>query len=155
MEQVHKFNRREFNEDGTNEKDGKFFLELLQVWEEEFHFRFPPLYCNRLYANASSMILIKNCLNVEENEDCGFELIDGEVNLDISDEIDRFSKRIIIYGLGSRIPENEDEPIWLILDEDVADGRIILKYIPDNDDDDDNSDVPVPSEKIAAKLKNC
>jgi hypothetical protein len=47
-------------------------------------------------------------------------------------------------ALGSKL--DEDEPMFLIIDDSMVDGMVVLKYIPDSD----NEDVPVPSERVKA-----
>ena len=65
MEQHYKFNQKNFSEVGTNSKDGSFFLEIIGEWERDFHDRYFPFFSNYFLANASTMILIKNCFNIQ------------------------------------------------------------------------------------------
>jgi hypothetical protein len=51
-------------------------------------------------------------------------------------------------ALGSKL--DEDEPMFLIIDDSMVDGMAVLKHIPDNDDEDVGEEVPVPSEKVRA-----
>ncbi|MCK9424363.1 MAG: hypothetical protein M0Q38_17400 [Bacteroidales bacterium] len=150
MEKHYKFNKWDFDENGANTKDGSFFLEVIGEWERDFHDRYYPFFSNYLFSNASTMILVKNCFILEPNEDCGMELINGNVDLDTNLKIDSHSKRHTIYAVGSRL--DEDEPIYLVIDESMVDGMVILKYIPDNDNEDAGEDVPVQSERIKSKL---
>lgn len=131
MEQHYKFNKWDFDENGTNTKNGSFFLELIGDWERDFHNRYAPFFSNCLFSNTSTMILVKNCLVLEPNDDCGMELINGKVDLDINLKIEDHSTRQTIYAIDSRL--DEDEPMFLIIDESIVDGMVILKYIPDND----------------------
>jgi len=150
MEQHYKFNKWDFDDNGTNTKDGSFFLELIGEWERDFHDKYSPFFSNYLFSNASTMILVKNCLVLEPDDDCGMELINGKVDLDTNLTIDGHSKRQTIYALGSRL--DEDEPMFLIIDESMIDGTVILKYIPDIDNEDVGEDIPVPSERTKVKL---
>jgi hypothetical protein len=88
------------------------------------------MFSNCLYGNFSTMQLIKHCLDLENQEDCGMELIDGEVVLDKNLEIEKHSKRQTVYAIGSKF--DLDEPIFLINDDDLVDGMALLKYVPDD-----------------------
>jgi hypothetical protein len=148
MEQHYIFKKCDFDENGTNTKDGSFFLEVIGDWEMDFHDRYYPFSSNYLFSNASTMILVKNCLVLEPNDDCGMELINGNIDLDTNLKIEYKSKRQTIYAIGSKL--NEDEPMFLIIDDSMVDGMVILKYIPENDNEDVSEDVPVPSERVKA-----
>lgn len=141
MEQHYKFNQGEFNKDGFNVNDGGFFLEQLEKWEIDFHARFSPYYSNCLFANYSTMKLITNCLNLDPNEECGMDLINGEIDIDTFMKIDKHSKTNAVYAIGSQL--DMDEPMLLLNDEEVADGMLVLKYIPDIDDGDSIPDNPI------------
>ena len=148
MEQHYRFKKGDFYENGTSTKDGSFFLEVIGDWERDFHDRYFPFFSNYLFSNASTMILVKNCLVLEPNDDCGMELINGKVDLDTNLTIESHSKRQTIYAIGSRL--DEDEPLFLIIDDSMVDGMVILKYIPDSDNEDVCEEVPVPSERVKA-----
>ena len=70
------------------------------------------------------------------------ELLDGEIDIDKNLAVEKHSKRTTVYAIGSTVQDNSDEPLFLVRDEDMADGMVILKYIPENDDEDDK-DGPV------------
>ena len=146
MEQHYKFNKWDYDENGTNKKDGSFFLEVIGDWERDFHARYSPFFSNYLFSNESTMILVKNCLVLEPEDDCGMELINGKVDLDTNLTIESHSKRQTIYAIGSKL--DEDEPMFLIIDDCMVDGIVVLKYIPDSDNEDVGENVPVPSEKV-------
>lgn len=148
MEQYYKFKNYDFDENGINTKDGSFFLEIIGGWERDFHDRYYPFFSNYLFSNASTMILVKNCLVLEPDEDCGMELINGKVDLETNLKIESHSQRQTIYAIGSRM--DIDEPMFLIIDNRMDDGKVILKYIPENENDDVNQEVPVPSERVKA-----
>lgn len=147
MEQHYKFNPGDYNEHGTNLKNGNFFLDLIREWEIDFYDRYSPFFANCLFANVSVMIIIKNCLVTEPNEDCGWELINGEIDLDTTLKIGQHSKRPTIYGLSSNL--DEDEPLYLIIDDSMVDGMVILKYVPESDEEDVSPEIPMETEKIS------
>ena len=149
MDQHYKFNKWDYNEDGTNVKNGSFFLDVVGDWEKDFHDRYSPLFSNCLSGNASTMILVKNCFITEPNEDFGMELINGDIDIETNIKIGKCSKRQTIYAIGSRI--DEDEPMFLVRDDTMVDGMVILKYIRDSDEDEISPDVPVETEKVRAR----
>lgn len=147
MEQYYKFKKWDFNENGINLKDGSFFLEVIGAWERDFHDQYSPFFSNCLFGNASTMSLIKNCFFMEPNEDCGMDLINGEIDIPTNIKIGKYSKRQTIYAIGSKI--DDDEPMFLVRDDDMVDGMVILKYVPDSNDDDEVNPInPVDAEKI-------
>lgn len=145
MEQHYKFNKWDFDENGTNTKDGSFFLDEIGDWERDFHDRYSPFFSNYLISNESTMFLVKNCLVLGQNDDCGMELINGNVDLCTNLKIESHSIRQTIYAIGSRL--DVDEPMFLIIDDSMVDGMVILKYIPDVDNEVVNENVSVPSER--------
>jgi hypothetical protein len=62
--------------------------------------------------------------------------------------IESHSKRQTIYAIGSKL--DEDEPMFLIIEDSMVDGMIVLKYIPDRDNEDVGEEIPVPSERVKA-----
>jgi len=150
MEQHYKFNRREFNGDGKSIRNDEFFLDMIRKWEDDFYDRYSPFFANYLFANASTMILANQCLVTEPNEDLGMELIEGEVDLDTNLKIENYSKRVTIYALGTS--HDLDEPLYFIRDDSMADGIVMLKYIPELDEDVLGPDIPIEGEKIKVSL---
>ena len=151
MEQHYKFNHSNYNTTGFNIKDGQLFLDLIREWEGDFHDRYSPFFSNCLFSNSSSMILLKNCLFTKPNEDLGMELINGEIDIETNLKIGEYSKRQAIYALGTM--NDIDEPLFLIIDDSMVDGIVILKYIPDDDEDDEtiSPETPVEIEKLKRK----
>lgn len=150
MEQRYKFNKWDFDENGTNTKDGVFFLDLIGEWEQDFHDRYFPFYSNYLFGNVSTMILIKNCFDFDPNEDCGMELINGKIDLDTNLKIEEYSKRQTTYAIGSNL--DQDEPMFLVIDDSMVDGMVILKYVPDSRGSEVSPEVPVETENLKASL---
>lgn len=146
MEQLYEFNSKDYNADGTNFTDGQFFLEVIGKWEKDFHDRYFPFSSTHLIANTSSMILIKSCFDLGSKEDCGMDMIDGEIDLDTNLKLEGYSERTTIYGIGSKL--DEDEPLLLVRDDTMGDGMILLKYVPDNDEGGVCPEIPVETEKL-------
>jgi len=80
----------------------------------------------------------------EEDEYFGMELINGRIDFDTAMELDTYSTTQTVYAIGSYADENEEAPLFLIIDDQIIDGRFVLKYIPDDDDDSENCPVPEP-----------
>ena len=150
MEQHYKFDWKEYDHNGNNSRDGKFFMERLAEWEEDFHGRFSPFYATHLFGNNSAMHLIKRCFYFKQTEDVGMELFSGEIDIDKSLAIEKHSKRTTVYAIGSGLLDNDDEPLFLVRDDDMVDGMVILKYIPESDGGEDLADVPVQSDLVRA-----
>lgn len=144
MQQIYNFNQADFDDDGFN-KNGKLFSDTIKDWEVEFNKEFNPFFANHILANNSTMLLLKRCFESTENEDYG---MDGEFDFETNLKIETFSQRQTIYALGSDLKGNEDEPLYLVTDDKVSNGTIILKYIPDDD-----NESPDPTEPVGAGRK--
>lgn len=126
---------------------------MVREWETDFHERYAPFFANYLWGNASTMILLKNCYQVEPNEDFGMDLINGMIDIDTYDKIENHSSRQTIFAIGSNF--DSDEPLAIVRDDRMADGIAILKYIPGGggeEEDDAIKDVPIEVEKKRRKI---
>ena len=74
------------------------------------------------------------------------ELINGDIDIETNIKIGKCSKRQTIYAIGSRL--DEDEPMFLVRDDTLADGMVILKYVPDGDNEEAIPELPLGIEKI-------
>ncbi|MCX6303484.1 MAG: T9SS type A sorting domain-containing protein [Bacteroidetes bacterium] len=137
MEQHYKFSKWDFDENGKNTKDGTFFLDAIGQWERDFHNRYSPFFSNCLFGNASTMILVKNSFFTEPDEDFGMDLINGDIDIETKIKVGKYSKRQTIYAIGSKL--DQDEPMYLIIDDTMVDGIALLKYVPDSDDEQETS----------------
>ncbi|MEI6436616.1 MAG: hypothetical protein WCP32_17450 [Bacteroidota bacterium] len=79
------------------------------------------------------------------------ELINGKTDFETNLKIEDHSERHTVYAIGSRF--DIDEPMFLIIDDSMADGMAILKYVPDNDNEGVGEDVPISSERVKAYLR--
>lgn len=126
MEQHYKFSPRDFDKNGFG-KDGSLFSDYVQECEGNFRTRFSPFYPNYFYGNHSVMILLKQCHESDPSNDWGMDLINGQADISVNSEIDTYSSRGLIYAMGSA--GNDDEPMYLVVDEKMRDGIFLLKYI--------------------------
>lgn len=143
LQEYYNFENKEYDKEGVHIKTRKWFLILVAEFEEDFHEKFPHCFANYLFANYSTMLIFNRAIDLDINERSGMELIDGEIDLDANLEIEKYSNKKTVYAIGSRLEENHDEPIFLITDDRITDGLLILKYIPDSDSEDSEIEMPV------------
>jgi len=142
------FKKNDYNQDGFHKtKDDYLFLDFIRECESDFSQEYYPFFGNGLFANLSTMNLIKSCSNFDDNEIIGMESLDGEVDIDLNLKLENESELRTVYAIGSSIKGKEDEPVWLVVDDNLTDSEIILKYVPD-DGNEDEKFVPSPKEKI-------
>ena len=151
LEKHYKFKVNSYNNDGFNKVNGVFFLDFLKDCERDFQECYSIFHANHLFASNSTMILIRNCMESEPEIDYGMELINGKVDLDTNLEIENHTERTTVYAIGSA--SDEDEPLFLINDQDVCDGMILLKYIPDGEDDAVEQPVQIPDDMLKFQPK--
>lgn len=136
MQQLQNFNPDDHDENGFT-KTGSLFTDLIVGWEREFHQKFKPLYANYLHGNFGTMKIIQNCFDEEELDRFG---MDGDYDFETNLEVDAARKNQvpIVYALGSDLPDNEGEPLYLVEDSSMADGVVLLRYKPEGGDDDED-----------------
>ena len=149
-QELYNFTKNKFNDKGVTTETVQFFLELIEEFELDFHNNHPICFANYLFADSSTMILFNQSLDAEEDENCGMDLINDEIDLDANLAIEEFSELKTIYAIGSKIKQNEDEPIFLMVNDKISDGTIVLKYIPE-DDSEEIEPEPVITELINAQ----
>jgi hypothetical protein len=147
-QEIYKFPWGKYNDDGINIENDSFFMDTVKDWEIDFHKKHPIFYANYFFANSSTMILLKKCLNLQDNYTCGMDLIDGRVDLETNLEIEKHSEQNTVYAFGSEIEENKEESLFLVNDDKISDGTVILKYIPDNDSDEIDTPITVDCDVI-------
>ena len=119
----------DYDEKGNHKHNCKLFLEQIDEWDKEFHQEYAPYYANHLFANYATMRLIDSSMDLEEEASSGMDLIDGVIDIDVNTEMEKYSEKYTIYALGSKLEGNPDEPIFLIRDESMGDGHVMLKYM--------------------------
>lgn len=142
-QEYYSFNNGDFDHQGFHRKTDQWFMDLIGEFEADFHNKFPTCYANHLFANHNTMTLINKAMDLADNESSGMDMIEGEVDLDTNLAMEEFSEESTIYAIGSKIEENEDEPILLIFNNKLSDGLILLRYIDDDESQDDEEPVPV------------
>lgn len=151
MEKIIPFKKSQFTNSGTHISSGKYLLELQRDWEKEFHRQFHPYYANVLEGHPAAMKRITNYLEGDHSKyDAGMELIDGEMDIDTNLAIEEFSESQTIYALGSQLHDDEDNPIFLVKNESLAEDILILKYV---DDDESEEAEPLPEAETPYSTK--
>jgi hypothetical protein len=129
MQKTYYFNRRDYDSNGYNNDTGEFFHQKIHEWENDFSEIFLLEFANHVFANDSTMILLKDCFYSDPNEDFGMDLFNDDISIDINLSIESYSTRTTNYALGSEVKGNIDEPLYLLIDSKMADGIITLKYL--------------------------
>jgi len=139
LEKEYKYNGKAFQIDGFDyENEYSFFL-LIESCQSEFSEEYPQTPANYLHMNFDGMQLIKKCFanNGEDlsNEIYGQEFVveDMDKNFEINQKMDDASNKTLVYAISTEF--EPDEPLCLIIDNSIADNRLVLKYISDSDDD--------------------
>lgn len=143
MQELYKFKLIDYDHEGVSIINRKYFLDLIIEWELHFYKKFSPYKANHFFASQSTMMLIDRCLGLNNNEKSGMDLIDGEIDLDINLSIEKHSEYHTVYAIESGIKENEYEPLFLVIDDSMAEGLVMLKYISYDDEEDVEEPLPV------------
>ena len=147
ISETYQFKRSDYDKDGFNIHNGQLFSEFIQDCEKDFYKKHGLYYANHLFVNNLTMLLFKRCNCDTDDEDYGMELIEGNIDLDTNLAIETHSERSTIYAIGSQA--DDDEPLWLIVDDNVKDETFELKYIPEDEDDEAiKENLPVEPEYI-------
>ena len=142
----------DFTEDGFHKSSNEFFMNMLTRWEHSFKLNCPN-YANCLLANSSVMMRISKYIGMENEYRLGMDLVDDKIDIDANLEVEQYSQHKTVYAIGSTLPGNIDEPIWLIVVDDLPKDQVILKYMPD-DDDDAEEELPDNSPVLERELIN-
>lgn len=148
MEIIITFKKADFTNDGTHITSDKFFLDLQRDWEELFFNKFRPYFANVIEGHPAAMQRLTHFWEGDKPEyDFGMELIDGEIDLDTNLEIEKFSETKTVYAIGSQLHDDEDNPLFLVKNENISDEILVLKYVSDDDEPEEYVvNVPVKGE---------
>jgi len=151
ISEIYNFQLNQYDKEGVNTETGVYFMLQIKEWEIDFHKKHPLYFANTLTANTSFMILLNHCLDLGTHEQCGMDLIDGEIDLDANLEMESHSDVQTIYAIGSEIEENSEEPILLVVNDSLPDGTVVLEYSPDDDGDRIVEPIPVVSDTVRSR----
>lgn len=142
MEKTFYYKRSDYRLDGSHKANRNYvFLDFLLECEEDFHEEFKPLFANIMKAGSATFTLMKAGF-CDDNLEFGMESTDGEIDMELNEQLEKYSSKATVYAIGSRMKANFDEPIWLVNDDSFPGDCFVLKYSPENDDDD--AEVPAP-----------
>lgn len=151
MEKIIPFKKLDFTPDGTHISSGKWIYELQREWETVFHNQFNPFYANVIEGHPVAMHRLTLYMDGGEttNYDFGMELIDGEIDVDTNLAIEKFSAQQTVYAIGSQLHEDDDNPLFLVKNDNLHDEILVLKYVPEDEDteEEERVNIPVESEK--------
>jgi hypothetical protein len=131
-----------YGQDGTHLRTGQLFSDLIAEFETDYHRTMRPLRANVLKGNARLLLLLESCFLKEADETFGMDMIDGEVNMDVNLKMDAHSQRTMVYAIGSGLEGNEDEPLFLVLEDSLSDRVVELSFLSDEDDDHPETETP-------------
>jgi len=146
-QEYYSFKSSEFDKKGFHCSSGQWFMDVIGEFEHDFHVKFPDCFANHLFANHHTMALIDRAMDLEEHESSGMDMMDGEVDLDVNLALEEFSEESTVYAIGSKLEANEDEPIFLVINEKLPNDVLLLKYIDDDAEDESENPVVVSFEK--------
>ena len=145
LEKEYRFNAKGFLKDGFDSVNNKLFTELIKDFQTDFSEEFPFTPANFLHINFEGMQLIKACFITEEedlsDETFGMDLLedDMEMNFEINQKMDSAGTKRLVYAISTEF--DPDEPLFLILDNEVPQNTLVLKYISDSDDEEQEPDL--------------
>ena len=157
IKETYYFSPCDFDRNGKKLSNGTPFKEILKEFEHDFHSRHSNYYALYLFANHSTMLLLSRSCNAKKNLIYGMEQIEDEFDPNTNHHIEKASnkKNIIVYGIDSAfmpldengIPRIVEEkmifPLTLLIDNNIRDGVLHLKYLDDEDSDEENINAPI------------
>ena len=153
MQKSYSFTLNKFDLRGINIETGESYFTMKEKWELDFYSSFSPFYANYMFSNYKAMRIIDRAMGFSKNLRCGFELINGVIDFQTEYRLDRKSRIKTVYAIGSNIEGRMDHPVHLIIDPDMRDGEIILKYIS-RDEGDNGRRISVPVNPVKEKVKS-
>jgi hypothetical protein len=147
------FKKTDFSNDGIHLHTGKFIYDLQRDWKENFHNHFNPYFANVMEGHPLAMQQLTLYMEGgnESDFDFGMELIDGEIDIDTNLAIEEFSEEKTVYAIGSQFRDEEDNPLFLIKNENLTEEILVLKYVPDSDEEEEADLMPITN-KINSKI---
>lgn len=125
ISEIYHFNHSDYDEKGRSIKDGLPFREHVRDFERDFHAQHSCEYALNFYSNSKTMVLLEKSCDAAPFLSYGMDLtqgttFDAEEDPRINHEIDKHSKKIIVYGIDSAYMTEFDEYGYPIIDENKA-----------------------------------
>jgi len=152
LKEEYHFKPTDYDSNGFNKIKSEFlFSDFIHECEKDFKKKHHPYFANIFSANGSTLHLLKSCFNGEDNEIFGMVSTDGDVDLEMNFKIEQYSENRTVYAIGSHVAD--DEPVFLIEDNDYYDNEFSLKFIPDVDEETILEDLPDGQTKVKVLTK--
>ncbi len=142
MRKTYRIDFHAYDREGRHRQSGQLFSDFIAELEQDYHEAMYPMRANVFAGNARVLLLLESCFEMEENTIMGMDLIDGELNMEVNAAIERHSQMTTLCGVGSQLPGNEDEPLFLVRDTRLHDTVVELYWMPDDDDDESVTETP-------------
>ncbi|HCY76498.1 MAG TPA: hypothetical protein DHV28_11305 [Ignavibacteriales bacterium] len=154
MEIIIPFKKADFLTNGRHIVTGKLVIELQKDWETDFHTKFNPYYANTIEAHPIAMHRLNLFYEggVKTNFSFGMDLIDGDIDLETNLAIENYSESQTVYAIGSQLHDDEDNPLFLVKNENLKENILLLRYLDDNDSDSTECEEPVNFYQISSRI---
>ncbi len=145
LELIIPFKKEQFTPDGTQVNSGKFIIELQEDWEDSFYNKFKPIFANVIEAHPLAMMRLTQYFecSMDSDFDFGLESIEGEIDIEINLRMENFLEKQTVFAVGSQLKENDDEPLFLVKNENLKMDILVFKYVQDNDSTEIDKTTPV------------
>lgn len=142
------FESDDYDHNGMNKFNPEvLFIYKIKEFEKEFIEEYTrKMAANHLFANPKTMLLIERCFQLDTNETFGMEIINGEVDIETNLKMEEHSENETTYAIGSFL--DESEPLFLVIDDDMFDNQLLLKYVSDSEEEVDEIVPVVQTEKV-------
>ena len=152
LQEKYYFNEYDYDIEGIHKSTGEdFFFDFIRRCEKKFYKKYEPFFANVLAANSNTMFHLKKSLQGAANEIFRLETINGEINLEMNFKIQKFSKNKLVYALTCYRRENE--PLYLLIDNNCSTNEFVLKYVSNNDNDDGVIGEYIPDDEFDFQIK--
>lgn len=152
IKEIYNFSPFDFDGNGKRVSDGIPFRDVLKEFEFDFHDCHLNYYALYMFANQSTMLLLSRSCNARKNLIYGMDLVESEFDPTTNFCIEEASSMeyVIVYGIDSAFMLCDDQgiaridedkklyPLTLLVDENMRDGVLYLKYLDDDRENDDD-----------------
>ena len=162
--EIYTFNPKDYH-NGLRKTDGKSFRDVVKEFEYDFHNRHSCEYALQLYANFSTMHLLKKACNAAPFLCYGMFLTQGNAFDPVEDpslnhEMEKYSRNITVYGIDSAYMQTADGqylgvdeekgiyPLTLLIDDAMHNGTLRLATPASDDDEGEEENIVIVSPKF-------
>ena len=154
IEEHYWFESENFDASGKHRSlKNTYFNELIRHFLMEFYIQYGRIFHpTTLVMSGLSMKKLERSEQMDEEYYFGIITLNGRIDNDYNVAIARKESRQNVIAISSDIPEHDDEPVYLFIDEKLDNNTVIVRWLSDNDDDDNDSfelGLPVSDPKKA------